>query len=103
MREFSCSFEFTFFRARIVNFYQPGDSLTGHVDRSEKRMDLPLVSMSFGASFSVLVSSLTATKGASCIFLLGGATREDSVLPILVRSGDVSIMRFCTRFAERSL
>jgi alkylated DNA repair protein alkB family protein 1 len=59
--------------AGIVNFYQPGDSLTGHVDRSEQNMDVPLVSFSLGAS---------------CIFLLGGKSREEEVLPILLHSGD---------------
>lgn len=63
--------------AGIVNFYQPGDSLTSHVDRSEKRMDVPLVSFSLGAP---------------CIFLLGGETREDPVTPILLRSGDVLLL-----------
>lgn len=60
--------------AGIVNFYQPGDTLTGHVDRSEPRMDVPLVSVSLGAP---------------CVFLLGGATRDDPVLPLVLHSGDV--------------
>lgn len=63
--------------AGIVNVYQPGDTLTGHVDRSEENMDTPLISLSLGAS---------------CIFLLGGATRDDPVLPMLLASGDVVIM-----------
>lgn len=63
--------------AGIVNFYQPGDTLTGHVDRSERNMKVPLVSISLGAP---------------CIFLLGGKGRDDPVLPMLVRSGDVIIM-----------
>ena len=63
--------------AGIVNFYKPGDTLTGHVDRSEKTMDLPLVSISLGAS---------------CVFLLGGKTREDPVIPLILHSGDICIM-----------
>src|SRR5262249_4545522 len=63
--------------AGIVNFYQPGDTLTGHVDRSEKNMEAPLISLSLGAA---------------CIFLLGGPSRDDPVLPIHLQSGDILIM-----------
>lgn len=64
--------------AGIVNFYQPDDTLTGHVDRSEKNMVAPLMSISIGLS---------------AIFLLGGLSREDSpVRAIIVRSGDLSIL-----------
>lgn len=63
--------------AGIVNYYQPGDSLTGHVDRSERTMSVPLVSLSLGAS---------------CIFLVGGPRRDDPVLPIRLRSGDILFM-----------
>ena len=68
--------------AGIVNFYQPGDTLTGHVDRSERNMDVPLISLSLGAS---------------CIFLLGGPSREDPVTPILLRPGDVIFMTGSSR------
>jgi alkylated DNA repair protein alkB family protein 1 len=63
--------------AGIINFYRPGDSLTGHVDRSELNMEVPLVSVSFGAD---------------CIFLLGGLDRDDVVVPLKVRAGDIIIM-----------
>lgn len=63
--------------AGIVNYYQPGDSLTGHVDRAERTMNVPLISLSLGAS---------------CIFLLGGPRRDDPVLPIRLRSGDILFM-----------
>lgn len=64
--------------AGIVNFYQPDDTLTGHVDRSEKNMTAPLISLSIGLS---------------AIFLLGGLSREDDpVRAIHVRSGDLSIL-----------
>jgi alkylated DNA repair protein alkB family protein 1 len=59
--------------AGIVNFYQPGDSLTSHVDRSEKRMDVPLISVSVGAS---------------CAFVLGGETREEVPVAVVLHSGD---------------
>lgn len=63
--------------AGIVNFYQLGDSLTSHVDRSEPNMDAPLLSLSLGAS---------------CVFLLGGADRESPVVPLFLHSGDVSVL-----------
>lgn len=58
----------------MVNFYQPGDRLGAHVDMSEKRMDCPLVSISLGAS---------------CVFLMGGETRDHPVTPLILHSGDV--------------
>lgn len=58
--------------AGIANFYQPGDSLTAHVDRSEKNMTVPLVSVS---------------AGASCAFVLGGESREDEPVGLLLHSG----------------
>ncbi len=64
-------------QAGIVNFYQSSDSLTSHVDRSEENQQAPLVSLSLGAS---------------CIFLLGGPSRDDPVMPVLLQSGDVLIM-----------
>ncbi|EPZ31319.1 hypothetical protein ROZALSC1DRAFT_28308 [Rozella allomycis CSF55] len=63
--------------AGIVNFYQEKDTLMGHVDRSEKNMNAPLFSISLGQS---------------AIFLIGGKTREDPVIPILLRSGDIAIL-----------
>lgn len=63
--------------AGIVNYYQVGDSLTSHVDRSELNMQAPLLSMSLGLA---------------AVFVLGGVSRESSVIGIRVRSGDVSIM-----------
>lgn len=63
--------------AGIVNFYQPGDVLCGHVDRSEVCATSPLVSISLGNS---------------AIFLMGGLTRSVTPVPILLRSGDIIIM-----------
>ncbi|KAF9246112.1 hypothetical protein BU15DRAFT_58241 [Melanogaster broomeanus] len=70
--------------AGIVNFYQtkasltcPTDTLMAHVDRSEVCATSPLVSISLGNS---------------CIFLIGGLTRDVEPIPILLRSGDVVIM-----------
>ncbi|KAG0366970.1 hypothetical protein BC939DRAFT_499676 [Gamsiella multidivaricata] len=63
--------------AGVVNYYQLKDRLMGHVDRSELNKDAPLVSFSFGHS---------------CIYLLGGPTRERSPTPILLQSGDILVM-----------
>ncbi|KAF9569177.1 hypothetical protein EC968_002685 [Mortierella alpina] len=57
--------------AGVINYYQLKDRLMGHVDRSELNKDAPLVSFSFGHS---------------CIYLLGGSTRETSPTPILLQS-----------------
>lgn len=63
--------------AGIVNVYKPTDSLTCHVDRSERNVHAPLVSISLGLP---------------AVFLVGGRTREDAVESLLLRSGDVIIM-----------
>ncbi|KAJ3129532.1 hypothetical protein HK098_001008 [Nowakowskiella sp. JEL0407] len=63
--------------AGIVNFYQYGDSLMAHQDRSEVNFEAPLVSFSFGNS---------------CVFLMGTETRDDAPIPIILRSGDCLIM-----------
>ncbi|KAF9409179.1 hypothetical protein BGZ94_002036 [Podila epigama] len=58
--------------AGVVNYYQLKDRLMGHVDRSELNKDAPF--------------------GHSCIYLLGGPTREQSPTPILLQSGDILVM-----------
>ncbi|KAF9905043.1 hypothetical protein EC991_002052 [Linnemannia zychae] len=63
--------------AGVINYYQFKDRLMGHVDRSELNKHAPLVSFSFGHS---------------CIYLLGGPTREQAPTPILLQSGDILIM-----------
>lgn len=63
--------------AGIVNYYQGGDTLTSHVDRSELNMTAPLVSLSLGAA---------------AIFLVGGRGRDDPVRAMYLRSGDISIL-----------
>ncbi|KAJ8468271.1 hypothetical protein ONZ51_g9750 [Trametes cubensis] len=63
--------------AGIVNFYQTKDTLMAHVDRSELSATSPLVSMSLGCA---------------AVFLIGGLTRDDPPIPILLRSGDVVVM-----------
>ncbi|WWC58473.1 alkylated DNA repair protein AlkB [Kwoniella dejecticola CBS 10117] len=68
----------------IVNFYQIGDTLMGHVDRSELDPARPLVSLSLGHS---------------AILLLGSASRHDPPRPIVLRSGDCLIMSAAGRQA----
>ncbi|KAF9109459.1 hypothetical protein BGX27_007592 [Mortierella sp. AM989] len=63
--------------AGVVNYYQLKDRLMGHVDRSELNKNAPLVSFSFGHS---------------CVYLLGGPTREKEPTPILLQSGDILVM-----------
>lgn len=63
--------------AGVINYYQYRDTLMGHVDRSELNMEAPLVSLSLGQS---------------CIYLIGGETRDTVPTPIYLRSGDIIVM-----------
>lgn len=63
--------------AGIVNFYQPGDSLTAHQDRSEINTEAPLLSISLGLE---------------CIFLLGTEDRAEKPIALHLKSGDLVIM-----------
>eukprot|EP01035_Chromulina_nebulosa_P027545 gene27545-36244_t len=72
--------------AAIVNYYPCalGTCMGGHKDDAEHTMEKPIVSLNIGCS---------------AIFLIGGRSKEDKPVPILVRSGDVLIMsgesRYC--------
>lgn len=68
--------------AAIINFYPVGSTLAAHTDISEQ-INSPLFSISFGQS---------------AIFLIGGETKEEEPLPILLESGDVLIMSEESRF-----
>ncbi|GMR47634.1 hypothetical protein PMAYCL1PPCAC_17829, partial [Pristionchus mayeri] len=61
----------------IVNYYPPKSTLSPHVDRSERTHRIPLVSLSVGRP---------------AIYLTGGRSLDDPVLPILLQSGDVLVM-----------
>ncbi|KAJ2581544.1 hypothetical protein GGH95_002020 [Coemansia sp. RSA 1836] len=63
--------------AGIVNYYDERAAMAGHVDKTEEKMDAPLISLSIGLS---------------CVFLIGGATRDAEPTPIVLRSGDVLAM-----------
>ncbi|CAB4422914.1 unnamed protein product [Rhizophagus irregularis] len=63
--------------AGVVNYYQLKDNIMAHVDKSEINMEAPLISFSFGHT---------------CIFLIGGPTRDIAPIALYLRSGDISIM-----------
>ena len=70
--------------AGIVNFYQPGDSLTAHQDRSELTADPPLLSISIGLE---------------CVFLFGTTSRNDVPIALKLKSGDMVVMHGAGRLA----
>ncbi|KAI7907921.1 uncharacterized protein BX663DRAFT_492426 [Cokeromyces recurvatus] len=70
--------------AGIINYYQLQSTLMGHVDQSEINMEAPLISMSLGHS---------------CIYLIGGNTRDVKPIPLRLHSGDVIIMTAIARRA----
>jgi alkylated DNA repair protein alkB homolog 1 len=68
--------------ATIVNYYHSKSIMGPHRDDSEHAISKPIVSFSMGRP---------------AVFLLGGETRDDRVVPILIRPGDVMIMGGATR------
>lgn len=88
LHELICAFAeilgFTNFKseAAIINFYPIGTTLAAHTDNSED-CNSPLFSLSFGQS---------------AIFLIGGKSKEDTPLPILLESGDILVMSDESRF-----
>ncbi|CAJ0602548.1 unnamed protein product [Cylicocyclus nassatus] len=67
--------------ATIVNYYPPKSTLSPHIDRSERTM-APLVSLSLGQS---------------AIYLTGGESLDDEVIPLWLQSGDVLVMHGAQR------
>ncbi|CAH2328453.1 nucleic acid dioxygenase ALKBH1 [Pelobates cultripes] len=63
--------------AGILNYYHMDSSLGIHVDESELDQHSPLLSFCFGQS---------------CIYLLGGLSRELAPTPMMMHSGDIMIM-----------
>lgn len=63
--------------ATIVNYYPPKSTLSPHVDRSERLLSRPLISLSFGQS---------------AVYLTGGTDLDDPVDAIFLHSGDVLVM-----------
>ncbi|PIA19173.1 hypothetical protein COEREDRAFT_13168 [Coemansia reversa NRRL 1564] len=71
-------------QAGIINYYHERASMAGHVDKTEESMDAPLISLSIGLS---------------CIYLIGGPTRDTEPTPLLLRSGDILAMCGDSRLA----
>ncbi|PWA02383.1 hypothetical protein BB558_001469 [Smittium angustum] len=61
-------------QAGVINYYGLDSTLLAHVDKSEENMDAPLISISLGCS---------------CIYLVGGDSKQDNLTPILLNSGDI--------------
>jgi DNA alkylation damage repair protein AlkB len=70
--------------AAIVNYYPVGTYMSGHLDDAEHAMEEPIVSISLGTS---------------AIFLLGGRTKNEKPIPILIKSGDVIVMAKDSRYS----
>ena len=66
----------------IVNYYSNKDTMGGHLDDGEPDQENPILSFSLGLS---------------CIFLIGGKTKD--IVPIAVRldSGDLAVMSSFSR------
>nr|CDQ06139.1 Bm6731 [Brugia malayi]CDQ06140.1 Bm6732 [Brugia malayi] len=63
--------------AAIINFYSRKSTLAPHVDRSERSLSSPLISLSFGQT---------------AIYLAGGTDLDDPVDAFYIRSGDVLVI-----------
>ena len=63
--------------ASIINYYSLKSNMGGHRDDLELDFTKPVVSLSLGLP---------------AVFLLGGKTKDDEVVPILVRPGDVMLL-----------
>ena len=92
-------------QAAVVNFYQIGDSLTSHVDRSEPAARAPLVMkiislrsssyttmIAFSRHLSCACLQVSLSLGCPAVFLFGGESRDNDTLALLLRSGDVLVM-----------
>jgi alkylated DNA repair dioxygenase AlkB len=92
-------------QAAVVNFYQIGDSLTSHVDRSEPAARAPLVmkmtslccashttTIAFSLHLNCACLQVSLSLGCAAVFVFGGESRDDDTLALLLRSGDVLVM-----------
>jgi alkylated DNA repair protein alkB family protein 1 len=75
----ACGYDAGVFRpeAGIVNFYPHNAVMGAHTDEVEKTHEPPVVSISLGPP---------------CVFLVGGLTKNDKPLALLLRTGDVVVM-----------
>ena len=74
--------------AAIVNYYNLKQQMGGHRDDLEFDFTKPVVSISLGLP---------------AIFLLGGTTRNEAPLPVLVRPGDVMLLAGKSRLAYHGM
>ncbi|XP_055524742.1 nucleic acid dioxygenase ALKBH1 isoform X2 [Wyeomyia smithii] len=74
--------------AAIVNYYPVGSTLAGHTDHSEKNLDAPLFSFSFGQP---------------AVFLIGGPSKDERPDALLLRSGDVIVMTRASRLCYHAV
>ena len=74
--------------AAIVNYYNHKSLMRGHRDELEYDFTKPVISMSLGLS---------------AIFLLGGKTREEPPVPLLIRPGDVMFLAGESRLAYHGM
>ena len=74
--------------AAIVNYYNRKQQMGGHRDDLEFDFTKPVLSLSLGLS---------------AIFLLGGKTREEPPVPLLVRPGDVMFLGGESRLAYHGM
>lgn len=61
----------------IVNYYKESDYMNGHLDDGEPDQENPIISFSLGLS---------------CVFMIGGKTKDVEPIAIRLNSGDVVIM-----------
>ncbi|KAL3993547.1 2OG-Fe(II) oxygenase family protein [Acanthocheilonema viteae] len=63
--------------AAIINFYSSKSTLAPHIDRSERQLSSPLISLSFGQT---------------AVYLAGGTDLNDPIDAFYIRSGDVLVV-----------
>ncbi|CAG9531861.1 unnamed protein product [Cercopithifilaria johnstoni] len=63
--------------AAIINFYSRKSTLAPHIDRSERKLSSPLISLSFGQT---------------AIYLAGGTDLNDPIDAFYIQSGDVLVV-----------
>ena len=63
----------------IINYYGEKDYMTGHLDDAEIDQESPIYSFSFGLS---------------CVFLIGGPTKDTKPISVRLNSGDLCSILF---------
>uniref|UniRef100_A0A5S6QVY5 Fe2OG dioxygenase domain-containing protein n=1 Tax=Trichuris muris TaxID=70415 RepID=A0A5S6QVY5_TRIMR len=74
--------------ASIVNYYLLNSTFCPHVDKSERNLAHPLISISIGQP---------------CVFLVGGPTKQQEPTALALRSGDVLVMSGSSRLAYHAV